>query len=117
MNITRRAFLGCTTAFTAVGLFHPLASAPIDPQNLNRDRWYAVWFQPDNAAPIMEGRFTGIDHYDLPENTFLTFDAADRWKLRTAKPGQGFKRVQEVTTHVLPDDKLAAEMGLMRKNG
>lgn len=97
MNITRRAFLVTTTAFTVSALFHPAASAEISPDSLSRDRWHQIWFQPMDKAARKIGRFTGLEHYNLPANTFLTLDHNDRARLRATRPGDGFK--QERTTH------------------
>lgn len=100
MTITRRAFLIATTAFTTINLYFPMASAEIDPDNLNRTRWYAVWFQPMDKDPVKLGDFTGIEKYNLPEGTSLTFSEYDRWKIKTARLRAP---VEDRTIHMLPE--------------
>lgn len=99
MNITRRAFLVTTSAFTTINLFHPMASAEIDADSLNRNHWYAVWYQPMDMEARKIGKFNGLESYNLPANTFLTLDRDDWEKIRAAKPGQGLARMQTRTTH------------------
>lgn len=100
MNISRRAFLIATTAFTTINLYFPLASAEINPDNLDRTRWYAVWFQPMDKEAVKIGDFSGIERYSLPDNIFLTFSDYDRWKLKTARLRAP---TEDRTIHVLPE--------------
>lgn len=100
MKITRRAFLVATTAFTTINLFHPIASAGIDPESLQRDRWYAVWYQPMDAEARKIADFSGIEKYSLPDNTFLKLSDFDRWKIKTARPGFA---PDDRTTHFFRD--------------
>src|SRR3546814_2251575 len=97
MNITRRTFLAATTAFVSVNLFVPIASAPIDPENLQRDRWYQVWFQPTGKPPIRMGKLSGVSRYPAPEGSFLTLDPQTMARLKTARPGPGLKAPEEQT--------------------
>jgi hypothetical protein len=98
MRISRRAFLVTTTAFTTVNLFAlGLASEPIDAANLDKNRWYSVWFSPTDGRNIKIGDFSGVEHWQLHENTFLTLSNDTMRRLKTARPGQGMQ--PEITTH------------------
>lgn len=47
MNVSRRTFLGTTSAFTSINLYTPEASAPIEDPN----PWRAVWCRPQQPKP------------------------------------------------------------------
>lgn len=79
MKVDRRDFLGATTAYTSVNLYHPQASG-------------SVWFNGAGAKAPED--FAGIN--SGPAGLSLTPEV--RRKLATARPGQGF--VQEQTTHI-----------------
>lgn len=92
MRVDRRDFLGTTTAFTSINLYHPRASAGLD---MASQPWHQVWFRPGKAR---EQEVPA--EYSLADTSFLNFDAKDRWKIANARPGY---IPQDRTTHIFRD--------------
>src|SRR3546814_16231240 len=102
MNITRRTFLAATTAFVSVNLFVPIASAPIDPEHLQRDRWYQAWFQPKGKPPIRTCKLSGVSRLPAPHGSFLPLDTQTMPSVKTARHGGGLRHLERRTVNTLP---------------